>query len=104
MILSWLLLASRELSISFLLAFPPPAAAGDFLRQEVLPEEVPWVPQKTIRGPSEHQQSPVSGPAANPKLSGAEEGLKYKCIETRWKQLIQPGLIAVPSAIAFHAW
>ena len=39
-----MILSSRELSKSFLLAFPPPAAAGDLFRQEVLPEEVPCVP------------------------------------------------------------
>ena len=45
MILSWLRLASRRLYISFLLASPPTAEAGDFFRQEVLPEEVPCAPQ-----------------------------------------------------------
>ena len=53
-----MILASRELSNSFLLAFPPPAAAGDFFRQEVLPEEVPCVPLMLKGGLQEHQKSP----------------------------------------------
>ena len=50
--------ASRELSNSFLLAFPPPAAAGEFFRQEVLPEEVPCVLLTQKERLQEHQKSP----------------------------------------------